>query len=140
MKNKQFISIAIGIFVTGIVVHFFPALVPLALVAQGLLLTWLVNRAEKKTEVDIQTVGKNLVDAGAALTDTLKVAFGNIKKVSMEVARQRKTISDTAKRTKLIERKLQKSKNRRDGAQDMASVEMADQTDKLEQYNQDDGN
>lgn len=64
---------------------------------------------EKRSATNSEKQSTALVEAGTALTDTLKIAFENIKKVSLANTKTQSKISDHAARIHRLEQHLQKS-------------------------------
>lgn len=88
------------------------------------MLYYRLRRTEKALRDEIQKNNKSLVEAGNAITDTLKVAFDNLKRVTHKQDKQTNEIHQTTNRVHRVEQQIQRMKYSDETSQQTSSEEI----------------
>lgn len=74
------------------------------------MLYYRLRRTEQALRTEIQKNSKSLAEAGGAITDTLKVAFDNIKRTTHKQDKQTNELHQITNRIHRVEQQLQRMK------------------------------
>ena len=95
----------------GITTIFFPWLGGIATALTIPTICFVLYKLNARREEDLKKTAQMLSEAGAAITDTMKVAFDNLKKVSGSATKSQSKVSDHEARLHRLEQHLHKSMN-----------------------------
>jgi len=108
-RAAKYIIFTILVVTLNVLGVWFPWIVLLVNTATPLVVLWLLYRLHNITEGNMQKSATMLSEAGNAITDTLKIAFENLKKVSGNITKAQGKISDHEARLHRLEQGTQRA-------------------------------